>query len=90
MPGDFALCRQWILSIGRTALFQKARKIRLDEISRRHPGDESFQLLDQRPARARPGLPVMEQTQGRDQYDMFGLVRLELIHNDFQVMHHFD
>ncbi len=52
MLGGFALCLLWTLSIGRTALFQKAWKIRLDEISRRYPDDEYFQLLDQRHALA--------------------------------------
>ncbi len=50
MLGGFVLCLLWTLSIGRTALFQKAWKIRLDEISRRYPDDELFQLLDQRQA----------------------------------------
>ncbi len=53
MLGGFVLCLLWTLSIGRTALFQKAWKIRLDEISRRYADDERFQLLDQRQALAR-------------------------------------
>ncbi len=52
MLGGFVLCLIWSLSIGRTVLFQKAWKIRLDEISRRYPDDERFQLLDQRRALA--------------------------------------
>ncbi len=52
MLGGFVLCLLWTLSLGRTALFQKAWKIRLDEISRRYPDNELFQLLDQRQALA--------------------------------------
>lgn len=48
MLGGFVLCLVWTLSIGRTSLFQKAWKTRLDDIARRHPDDPRFQLLDQR------------------------------------------
>ncbi len=36
----------WTLSIGRTSLFQKAWKNKLDEITLRHPHDTRFQILD--------------------------------------------
>jgi hypothetical protein len=36
----------WILSIGRTSLFQKAWQIKAQELARKHPGDPRFQLLD--------------------------------------------
>ena len=56
MLGGFVLCAVWTLSIGRTALFQKAWKTRLDDIARRHADDPRFQLLDQRDAlRRAPG-----------------------------------
>ncbi len=36
----------WILSIGRTSLFQKAWQIKARELARKYPGDPRFQLLD--------------------------------------------
>ena len=36
----------WTLSIGRTSLFQKAWKNKLDEITQRHSDDARFQILD--------------------------------------------
>lgn len=36
----------WILSIGRTSLFQKAWQIKALEIGRKYPGDPRFQLLE--------------------------------------------
>lgn len=43
----------WVLSIGRTSLFQKAWKNKLDEIAARHADDARFQILDIRAAEAR-------------------------------------
>lgn len=40
----------WVLSIGRTSLFQKAWKNKLDEIALRHANDARFQILDIRAA----------------------------------------
>lgn len=48
--GGFVLNLIWTLSIGRTSLFQKAWKIKLDEIAQRHPDDARFQVLDIRSA----------------------------------------
>jgi hypothetical protein len=46
----------WTLSIGRTSLFQKAWKNKLDEIARRHPEDARFQILQIQSAEAKaPG-----------------------------------
>ncbi len=42
----FFLCLVWTLSIGRTALFQRAWKIKMTEIAAKHPGDLRFQILD--------------------------------------------
>lgn len=42
----------WLLSIGRTSLFQKAWKNKLDEISQRHADDARFQILDIKAAEA--------------------------------------
>jgi len=42
----------WMLSIGRTSLFQKAWKNKLDEISARHTSDARFQILDIKTAAA--------------------------------------
>lgn len=36
----------WMLSIGRTSLFQKAWKNKLDKIASCHPDDARFQILD--------------------------------------------
>jgi hypothetical protein len=36
----------WTLSIGRTSLFQKAWKNKLNEIALHHPNDARFQILD--------------------------------------------
>jgi len=36
----------WTLSIGRTSLFQKAWKNKLDDIALRYPNDVRFQVLD--------------------------------------------
>lgn len=36
----------WILSIGRTSLFQKAWQIKALELARKYPKDPRFQLLD--------------------------------------------
>lgn len=46
----------WTLSIGRTSLFQKAWKNKLDEIAHRHPEDARFQILQIMSAEAKaPG-----------------------------------
>lgn len=42
----------WLLSIGRTSLFQKAWKNKLDEIALRHVDDARFQILDIKTAEA--------------------------------------
>jgi hypothetical protein len=36
----------WILSIGRTSLFQKAWQVKTQELAKKYPGDPRFQLLD--------------------------------------------
>lgn len=51
--GGFALNLIWTLSIGRTSLFQKAWKNKLDDIARRYPDDSRFQVLELRDAEAR-------------------------------------
>lgn len=48
--GGAILCIVWTLSIGRTSLFQKAWKLKLDEIAQRNPDDERFQILDKKAA----------------------------------------
>jgi hypothetical protein len=53
MLGAFVLNAIWTLSIGRTALFQKAWKIRLDELAAQYPHDPRFQLLNVRDAEQR-------------------------------------
>jgi hypothetical protein len=50
--GGFALNLIWTLSIGRTSLFQKAWKNKLDDIARRYPDDSRFQILELREAEA--------------------------------------
>ena len=52
MLGAAVLCLVWTLSIGRTALFQKAWKNKLDAIARRHPDDDRFHLLQLKEAEA--------------------------------------
>jgi hypothetical protein len=42
----FVLNLIWTLSIGRTSLFQKAWKNKLDSIAQRYPDDQRFQILD--------------------------------------------
>jgi len=42
----------WMLSIGRTSLFQKAWKNKLDKIATRHADDARFQILDIKSAEA--------------------------------------
>jgi len=42
----------WTLSLGRTSLFQKAWKNKLDEIALRYPTDSRFQILDIKAAEA--------------------------------------
>lgn len=51
--GGFALNLIWTLSIGRTSLFQKAWKNKLDDIARRYPDDSRFQILELHDAEAR-------------------------------------
>lgn len=46
MFGAFALNIIWTLSLGRTSLFQKAWKNRLDKLARQYPNDLRFQLLN--------------------------------------------
>jgi hypothetical protein len=56
MLGAAVLCLVWTLSIGRTSLFQKAWKNKLDAIAQRHPDDARFQLLQLKEAEAQaPG-----------------------------------
>ena len=43
----------WILSIGRTSLFQKAWKNKLDVMAQRHADDARFQILDIKNAEAK-------------------------------------
>jgi hypothetical protein len=43
----------WTLSIGRTSLFQKAWKIKLNDIAKQYPHDNRFQILDIKNAEAR-------------------------------------
>jgi hypothetical protein len=43
----------WTLSIGRTSLFQKAWKNKLDEVAQRHPEDARFQILQLQSAEAK-------------------------------------
>ena len=52
MLGGAILNLVWTLSIGRTALFQKAWKNKLDEIAKRHSHDTRFQLLQIKEAEA--------------------------------------
>lgn len=49
----FLFCGIWTLSIARTVLSQQAWKIKLNEISARHPGDVRFAMLDTGPAESR-------------------------------------
>ena len=51
--GGFALNLIWTLSIGRTSLFQKAWKNKLDDIARRYPDDSRFKILELHDAEAR-------------------------------------
>lgn len=44
--GGFALNLVWTLSIGRTSLFQKAWKNKLDDLARLHSNDARFQILN--------------------------------------------
>jgi len=44
--GGFVLNIIWLLSIGRTSLFQKAWKNRLDDIAQQYRDDARFQILD--------------------------------------------
>ncbi len=44
--GGFVLNMVWLLSIGRTSLFQKAWKNKLDDIAQRHRDDTRFQILN--------------------------------------------
>jgi len=46
----------WLVSIGRTSLFQDVWQIKIAEVQRRHPGDPRFAILDTAAAqqRARP------------------------------------
>ncbi len=46
----------WVLSIGRTSLFQDAWQRKLEELRDRHPGDPRFTVLDTKPARAKAAL----------------------------------
>ena len=50
MLGGFVLCVIWTLSIGRTSLFQRVWKNKLDVIAHRYPADSRFQILDTRQA----------------------------------------
>lgn len=50
--GGVALNIIWTFSIGRTSLFQKAWKNKLDEIALHHPNDLRFQILDTKTAEA--------------------------------------
>ena len=34
----------WVLSIGRTSLFQKIWQVKINELAKRHPDDERFQI----------------------------------------------
>ncbi|HWR83809.1 MAG TPA: hypothetical protein VN285_10955 [Candidatus Deferrimicrobium sp.] len=54
-------CLVWTLSIGRTALFQKAWQIKLDQLRQRHPEDARFTILETSEAekRARPILRLL-------------------------------
>ena len=54
--GGIALNLIWTLSIGRTSLFQKAWKNKLDDIARRYPHDSRFQILDLRQAEAQTSI----------------------------------
>ena len=49
--GAFVLNVVWSLSIGRTSLFQKVWKNKLDEIAHRYPDDARFNILDTREAK---------------------------------------
>ncbi len=42
----------WVMSIGRTSLFQKAWQAKALELAQRHPGDVRFRLLDTSAAEA--------------------------------------
>ncbi len=44
--GGFVLNIIWLLSIGRTSLFQKAWKNKLDDIAQQYPDDARFQVLN--------------------------------------------
>ncbi len=44
--GGFVLNIVWLLSIGRTSLFQKAWKNKLDDIAQQYPDDARFQVLN--------------------------------------------
>jgi len=44
--GGFILNLIWTLSLGRTSLFQKVWKHKLDTIAHHHPNDTRFQILD--------------------------------------------
>jgi hypothetical protein len=46
MVGAFALNIIWTLSIGRTSLFQKAWKNRLDQLDGQYPHDPRFHILN--------------------------------------------
>lgn len=50
MAGAALLCLIWTFSIGRTTLFQKAWKTKLDSIAQQYPDDERFQMLDTKAA----------------------------------------
>jgi hypothetical protein len=44
--GGFLFSLVWLLSIGRTSLFQKVWQAKLDALAARHSDDDRFQVLD--------------------------------------------
>jgi hypothetical protein len=43
--GGAVLCLVWVLSIGRTSLFQAAWQRKISELSQKYPSDHRFQIL---------------------------------------------
>ncbi len=50
MLAGFVVSLVWTLSIGRTALFQKVWKLKMDRIASRYPDDARFQILQTKAA----------------------------------------
>jgi hypothetical protein len=65
VPGTWPLCAAgaafslvWILSLGRTVLFQEAWRLKIRDLAVRYPGEERFQALETAGVRGRVPVPA--------------------------------